>query len=60
MIQRMRAFFEESKQEFTRVNWPTFQETTRLTMFVVIFSIVTAIFLGILDGIFTYLLSKII
>jgi len=56
----MRAFFEESKQEFTRVNWPTFQETTRLTMFVVIFSIVTAIFLGILDGIFTYLLSKII
>lgn len=60
MLARVRAFFEESKQEFKRVNWPTFQETTRLTMIVVVFSLLIAAFLGVLDSAFTYLLSKII
>ena len=60
MFSRIKLFLDESRQEFKRVNWPNFQETTRLTMIVVVFSIATALFLGILDAIFTYLLGKLI
>ncbi len=60
MLARVKAFFEESKHEFQRVNWPSFPETARLTMIVVVFSLATALFLGVLDAIFTYLLSKIV
>lgn len=59
MLSKVRSFFEESKQEFKRVNWPSFQETTRLTMIVVFFSLATALFLGVLDALFTFALSKI-
>lgn len=60
MFSKVKTFLDESKQEFKRVNWPSFQETTRLTTIVVVFSIATALFLGVLDAIFTYLLSKIV
>jgi len=58
MIGRIKAFWDESRQEFKRVNWPTFSETTRLTTIVVVFSLVIAILLGLLDTGFTFLLSK--
>ena len=45
-------FFKEAKQELKKVNWPTRKETFRLTMFVVIFSLLIAAFLGILDLLF--------
>lgn len=60
MFNRIKLFLEESKQEFKRVNWPSFQETARLTMIVVVFSLLTAVFLGVLDTIFAYFLSKIV
>lgn len=60
MLAKVKAFFEESRQEFKRVNWPNFQETSRLTMIVVGFSLAIALFLGVLDAFFTFLLSKII
>ena len=58
MLAKVKAFWDESKQEFKRVNWPTFAETTRLTTIVVVFSLAVAILLGVLDSTFTYLLSK--
>lgn len=60
MVQRIKAFLDESKQEFKRVNWPTFQETTRLTTIVIVFSVAISFFLGVLDAAFTFLLGKII
>ena len=49
MIGRLRNFFEESRREFKRVNWPSRQETVRYTLFVIVFSVVLAVFLGLLD-----------
>ena len=60
MIERMRVFWQEARQEFKRVNWPTREETIRYTMFVVIFSVFLALFLGILDYGFVQALEKII
>lgn len=58
MIDRLKLFLQESKQEFNRVNWPTLPETVRLTSTVIIFSLLTAAFLGVLDTAFEMLLAK--
>lgn len=60
MIQNIKIFFQESRQEFNRVNWPTWDETVRLTTLVIGMSLGVAAFLGIFDFIFTTLLAKII
>lgn len=49
MMNRITTFLQESKQELKRVNWPTKDETKRYTLFVIAFSLVLALFLGILD-----------
>jgi len=58
MFQRLKNFLQEAKQEFKRINWPSRQETIRYTLFVIGFSLVVAVFLGLLDFIFLYLLDK--
>ncbi|MEK7077070.1 MAG: preprotein translocase subunit SecE, partial [Patescibacteria group bacterium] len=49
MISRIKSFLQESRQEVKKVNWPTRAETLRYTIFVVVLSIVLALFLGALD-----------
>ncbi len=58
MFSKLKAYIKESYQEFLRVNWPSRQETIRLTIIVVGISLAVAIFLGVLDLLFTYLLQK--
>jgi len=60
MFKKLLTYFQESRLEFKRVNWPTRKETIRLTLLVIGFSLAIAIFLGILDMFFQYLLGKII
>ena len=60
MFSKVIAFWQESKLEFQRVNWPTLSETARLTAIVVVFSVAVAALMGALDTLFTFLLSKII
>lgn len=60
MLSKVQLFLQEAKQEFQRVNWPTLSETLRLTAIVIVFSLVIAFFMGVLDTLFTFLLSKII
>jgi len=60
MFGRIKTFFEESRRELKRVNWPSRQETTRYTLFVIGFSIVVAIFLGVLDFIFIQILERMV
>lgn len=57
MLNRLKLFLIESKQEFKRVNWPTWAETRRLTYIVIGLSIAVALFLGLLDFVFGYLLK---
>ncbi|MEK7555330.1 MAG: preprotein translocase subunit SecE [Patescibacteria group bacterium] len=58
MLNRLKSYLQESRQEFRRVNWPTRKETIRLTLVVIVFSLIVAVFLGVLDFLFTYLLEK--
>ncbi|MFH1759106.1 MAG: preprotein translocase subunit SecE [Patescibacteria group bacterium] len=51
-IEKIKSFLQESKKEFRRVNWPTYQETVRLTIIVVAMSLLVAAFLGLFDFIF--------
>ena len=57
MIGRLKLFVQESKQEFNRINWPTWRETANLTIIVIVFSIALAAFLGAIDYGFTYFLQ---
>ncbi len=58
MFNKLKLFFQEARQEFNRINWPTFAETRRLTFIVIGISLGLAAFLGLLDFIFTQLLEK--
>jgi preprotein translocase subunit SecE len=60
MLERIKVFFQESKQELKRVNWPTRQQTIRYTLFVIGISAVVAVFLGFFDFIFLRFLGLII
>ncbi|MBI4085134.1 MAG: preprotein translocase subunit SecE [Candidatus Liptonbacteria bacterium] len=60
MFERIRRFFQETRQELRHINWPTRQEATRLTAFVVALSLALAAFLGAFDYLFTFLLKKFI
>lgn len=57
MFRRVISYIQESRLEFKRVNWPTRQETIRLTLIVIGMSLTVAVFLGILDLIFRYLIE---
>ena len=59
MIAKAKLFFEESLQEFKRINWPTFAETRKLTFIVIGLSLLVALLLGFLDFIFGYLLETV-
>lgn len=56
MFSRLTSYFQESRLEFKRVNWPTRQETIRLTVMVIVFSLMFSVFLGVLDMLFNYML----
>ena len=58
VLNKLKSYIKESYLEFRRVNWPSRQETIRLTLVVILLSIGIALFLGILDLGFTYLLNK--
>lgn len=57
---RAAEFLKGSREELRKVNWPTRKETIRLTAFVIIFSLIVAAFLGILDIFFLKILDKVI
>ena len=60
MIQRIKLFFGEARQEFKHINWPTRQEATRLTLIVIFLALGLAIFLGVFDFLFSFGLKKFI
>ena len=60
MWSRIKRFFEESRQEFRHVNWPTREEAVRLTAIVITISAGLAVFLGFFDWLFTNIIKNFI
>ena len=60
MFKKAVKFLKESRQEFKRVNWPTREETIRYTLIVIGISVAVAVYLGLLDYVFTNILKVII
>lgn len=57
-MKKIVQFFLEAKGELTKVNWPNRQELVRYTVLVVAISLVVAVFLGLLDVLFSYLVEN--
>ena len=60
MFSKITSFLQESKLELGRVNWPSRKETVQLTLVVIGISLLFAVFLGLLDFLFAYLLELIL
>ena len=54
------SFFSETRDELKKVVWPTRQETIRLTLVVIIISLIVGLFLGGLDFIFVKIIGIIV
>ncbi len=57
---RLAKYIYESYVEMKKVTWPTRPETVRLTIAVILISLVVAAFLGFLDFVFSFGVEKII
>jgi preprotein translocase subunit SecE len=59
-MNRLIAYLRQSRNELTKVVWPSRQTTIRYTAAVLGFSIVLAIFIGGIDYLFTQVIQKVI
>ena len=57
-VQKTVQYFKDVKNELGKVNWPTRQQTLRYTAAVILISVAVALFLGLWDYIFTYLIVR--
>jgi len=58
MVNRLVRYLVESRAELKKVAWPTRQELIKHTLIVIGLSLFVAAFLGILDVVFSRLLTK--
>ena len=58
MISKLISYIQESRRELERVNWPTRNETIRLTVVVIGMSLAVAFFLGAIDFLFSFLMKS--
>lgn len=58
---RISQFFRETVAELRKVNWPTREEATNLTLVVVVTIVTMSIFLGVLvDSFFSFIVRALI
>lgn len=57
-MQSVLTFLREAKVELLRVNWPSRKQITQYTVLVIVISLVTALFLGGLDYLFSFLVER--
>jgi len=60
IFKKLITYLKEVKIELKKVNWPTRKQATKYTLIVIGVSIATAIFLGGVDFLFTWLLGKLL
>jgi preprotein translocase subunit SecE len=59
-MQKLAQYFRDSWSELTKVTWPTRKQAVKLTIAVLIFSLVFALYIAFLDVIFSNMLQKLI
>ncbi len=59
-MQKIRKYFRESWIELQKVTWPNRKQAIKLTAAVIVFSIVFAAFIALLDTLFSNMLQKLI
>ncbi len=52
-MQRLQRYFQQSWMELQKVVWPSREQAMRLTIAVIVFSLVLAAFIGVVDYIYT-------
>ena len=57
---RPAQFIRQTKQEISKITWPTRAETLRGTFIVIVMSIVLALFLVLVDFVFAGVIGKVI
>jgi len=60
MVNRIVTYFKEAKEELKKVSWPTRQQTIKNTLIVIGVSAGVALFLGLVDYLLSFGLTKII
>lgn len=53
-------YFTQVKQELQKVTWPTREQTIEMTTIVIAVSLITGVYLGGLDFVFTRLIAYIV
>jgi preprotein translocase subunit SecE len=54
------TFFSEVKSELSKVTWPKREEVVRLTLIVFLVSGIVGVYVGVLDYLFTSILTKVL
>jgi len=57
MLNRIKNYLSEARHELRNVQWPTRADATKLTFVVIGVSLGLALFLGVFDAFFEYLLK---
>ena len=60
MFSKIKLFVGELRQEFKRINWPGRKETVKMSVTVIVISLIVAAFLGALDFLFVTIIEKIV
>jgi len=60
MFSRLIDYVKGTRVELKSVSWPTKKQTINFTLLVIGFSLATAVFLGLFDALFSFLLKKFI
>lgn len=53
-------YFQETGDELRKVSWPTREQTIRLSIIVLSTTVISAVFLGLLDELFRFLSSLLV
>ena len=60
MANKFFGFFSESKQELSRVSWPSRDELVQSTFLVVVVSLILAAFIGAIDALFSLVIRLVL
>lgn len=60
MFSKIGAYLKGAQQELKHVQWPTAQVTRSLTLIVIGFSLIAAVYLGAFDYLYQYILQTVI
>lgn len=55
---KITQFFKEVRQELGKVSWPTRSQTIQYTIVVILVTLAMAIYLGLLDFVYEWLLNR--